>query len=77
MERLPARDFNSFAWPRDEAELKGLVEIDFSTDLSSVVSQSPATFDAIRPSGGTAVFELAPIFESFIARMKRARAGIH
>ncbi len=69
---LPARDFNSFAWPRDKELLSALVEIDFAATVGSVLAQSPESFTAVRPAPGQEVFPAAAIYESLQGRVRRA-----
>lgn len=74
LEKLPARDFNTFAWPRDEELLQALVIIDFSATVESAVRQTPDTFDSVRPAGEYGAVSLVPIYDAFLRRIGRAES---
>ena len=71
LDGLPARDFNSIAWPRDKARFVELVEIDFRADLGEVARQNPESFTAIRPRYPSTLFPTAPVSQRFIETLSR------
>jgi hypothetical protein len=75
LERVPAKDFGSFAWPRDAEKMKALLEIDFGATVENVLKQTPQSFSAIRMREGSFQFPAEAINEDFLGRLKRARGG--
>lgn len=75
LESLPGREYASMGWPRDEAEIRSLVEIDFGTTVAGALAQRPDEFAAVRMRSASGVFNPAPIYRSFQERL--AHAGKH
>ncbi len=61
-----------FVWPRDAAKVRDLIEIDFSADLASILTQSPETFVAIRPRQRRANYPFDPEYQALLRRLKNA-----
>jgi hypothetical protein len=72
LESLPGRDYNSVAWPRDEAEIRQLVEVDFGATIPAVLAQRPDAFTAVRVRADGGVFNPTPIFRSLQERIAHA-----
>jgi hypothetical protein len=72
LESLPGRNYSSMSWPRDEAEVRSLIDIDFGATVAGALAERPDQFTAVRMHTASSVFNPAPIYRSFQERLSHA-----